>query len=74
REDLGPRETGYFYPGENVSAATDHDLQRMVKTAYRRFYLSPKRAWRTARVIPKTPAALFSVGLALQHVFRNSHI
>ena len=36
----------------NVSRMDDATLDRMKKTAYRRFYLSPRRFWRTWHLLP----------------------
>lgn len=41
-ESINPCNANYFN-SVNISAMSDHDLQRVFRRAYRRFYLNPKR-------------------------------
>lgn len=45
KETYNPREMTYFTSSLNISAMSDCDLQKVYRSAYRRFYLSPKRLW-----------------------------
>lgn len=47
RNDINPHEVNYFN-NINISAMSNHDLQRVFQGAYRRFYLNPKRILRIA--------------------------
>jgi radical SAM superfamily enzyme YgiQ (UPF0313 family) len=47
KESIDPRDVNYFN-SINISAMPDRDLQRVLRRAYRRFYLNPKRILRLA--------------------------
>ncbi len=56
----------------NISAATDEELHKANKYAYRRFYLSPTRFARIARVVPKNLRTLINSWLVLRLLFQDS--
>jgi anaerobic magnesium-protoporphyrin IX monomethyl ester cyclase len=43
KDTIDSRNMNYFNSTLNISAMSDHDLQRVFRRAYRRFYLNPKR-------------------------------
>ncbi len=56
----------------NISAATNDELHRANKYAYRKFYLSPKRMARIARVVPKNLRTLVNSWLVLRLLVQDS--
>ncbi len=56
----------------NISAATDAELHQANKYAYRKFYLSPKRLARIARVAPKNMRTAMNGWLAIRLMFQDS--
>jgi radical SAM superfamily enzyme YgiQ (UPF0313 family) len=55
----------------NISAATDDELHRANKYAYRRFYLSPKRFARIVKVVPKNARTFINAFLVLRLLFQD---
>ena len=56
----------------NLSAVSDEILHRLNKWAYRRFYLDPKRAWRTFQLVPKNFRTLLNAFLVFRLFFQDS--
>jgi len=56
----------------NVSAATDAEMHAANKYAYRRFYLSPRRIFRTAAVTPKNLRTFVNAWLVVRLLFQDS--
>ncbi len=53
-QTIEPPNITYFSNPLNLSAMSDHDLKKIFRSAYRRFYFSPKRILRLAIYHPKT--------------------
>ncbi len=62
----------YFSITVNLSAVPDEVLHRQSKHAFRRFYLDPRRIWRTLRVVPKNPRTLLNAFLTLRLLFQDA--
>jgi radical SAM superfamily enzyme YgiQ (UPF0313 family) len=56
----------------NLSAVDDQTLHRLNKEAYRRFYLSPDRAWRTLKVVPRNFRTFLNMFLVFKLLFQDS--
>ncbi len=56
----------------NLSGASDHDMARLRKRAYRRFYFSPLRMARIARDVPKNARLLASALAVLKLSYRDT--
>ena len=50
---IDPHNMNYFNSTLNISAMSNHDLQRVFRRAYRRFYLNPKRIARLVIYHPR---------------------
>jgi radical SAM superfamily enzyme YgiQ (UPF0313 family) len=55
----------------NISAATDEELHRANKYAYRKFYLSPRRFARIVKVVPKNARTFINAFLVLRLLFQD---
>ncbi len=56
-------EMAYFDLRVNLSEVPDSVLRNINKQAYKRFYFSPRRMWRTFRVVPKNARTIWSVAV-----------
>jgi radical SAM superfamily enzyme YgiQ (UPF0313 family) len=50
---IDPRDVNYYTSTLNISAMSDRELQMVLRRAYRRFYLNPKRILRVVIYYPK---------------------
>jgi len=56
----------------NLSAASDAELRRMMKTAYRRFYTDPRRVLRILKVVPKNHMLLLNAIITARLFFQDA--
>jgi len=56
----------------NISAASNEELHKANKYAYRKFYLSPKRMARIAKVVPKNLRTVMNSWLVLRLLVQDS--
>ena len=56
----------------NLSAVNDEILHKLNKKAYRKFYLTPGRAWRTFQLVPKNLRTLVNAFLVFRLFFQDS--
>jgi len=56
----------------NLSAVDDQTLHRLNKAAYRGFYVSPGRAWRTLKVVPRNFRTFINMFLVFKLLFQDS--
>jgi len=56
----------------NLSAVSDEILHKLNKKAYRKFYLDPRRAWRTFQLVPKNLRTLVNAFLVFRLFFQDS--
>lgn len=56
-------EMAYFDLKVNLSEVPDSTLRKINKDAYKNFYFSPRRMWRTFRVVPKNLRTAWSVAV-----------
>jgi radical SAM superfamily enzyme YgiQ (UPF0313 family) len=72
---LDPRKVEYSDFSEinvNLSAATDEQLHAMAKSAYRRFYLDPRRVARILRASPKNLQLVNNALITLRLLFQDA--
>jgi radical SAM superfamily enzyme YgiQ (UPF0313 family) len=72
---LDPRQVSYSDFSEisvNLSAATDEQLHAMAKSAYRRFYLDPRRVARILAVSPKNLQLVSNALITLRLLFQDA--
>jgi hypothetical protein len=65
---IEPQNITYFTNSLNLSAMSDHDLQKIFRSAYRRFYFSPKRLLRLAIYHPKALSLPFYAFLFIMKI------
>jgi len=55
KDSLDPLKMNYHISTLNISAMPDHELQKISRLAYRRFYMNPKRIFRLIKLIIQHP-------------------
>ena len=71
-DDIDPRYVNYFTATLNISAMSDRDLQIVLQSAYRRFYLNPKRIFRVIMHHPRILSLPWYALLALIKILPRS--
>jgi len=61
----------YFDLKVNLSEVSDKQLRKISKEAYRRFYFSPRRIWRTFKVMPKNWRTVWSAAVVASLSLRD---
>ena len=68
---IDPRDVNYYTSTLNISAMSDRELQMVLRRAYRRFYLNPKRILRVVIYYPKVLSLPRYVLITLIRILRR---